>query len=138
MRPGPRLVPALGLLCALALFVPLWTPLAWAVAAGLVLMAAAVAVEALLLRRLGGEGDAPDRVVLSVGETETVTLTVRTRATRSARLTVRQPWPALLDSGSTVRHGLARPGESLRLEMPVRATARGRAPVPPAAVAATH
>jgi uncharacterized protein (DUF58 family) len=37
-----------------------------------------------------------------------------------------------------VRHGLSRPGESLRLDLPVRAIARGRASVPPAAVAATH
>jgi uncharacterized protein (DUF58 family) len=138
VRPGPRLVPALGLLCALALFVPLWTPLAWAVAALLLLLAGAAAVESLLLRRLVVEAEAPGRVVLSVGEAETVTLTVRTRAPRSARLTVRQPWPELLDSGSSVRHGLARPGESLRLDLPVRATARGRAPVAPAAVAATH
>jgi uncharacterized protein (DUF58 family) len=138
MRPGPRLVPALALLCAAALFVPLWTPLAWAVAALLIVLAAAAAVEALLLRRLRVEAEAAARLVLSVGETETVPLTVRTRGARAARLTVRQPWPALVEGGSTVRHGLARPGESLRLEMNVRATARGSAAVEPLAVAATH
>ncbi len=138
MRPGARLVPGLGLLCALALLVPLWPPLAWAVAAGLALLLAAAALEAILLRRLVVEADAPDRIVLSVGQVETVSVTLRTRAPRAVLLTLRQPWPPLLDEASVVRRGLCRPGESLRLELPVRALSRGRSPVPPAAVAATH
>lgn len=138
MRPGPRLVPALAALCALALLVPLWPPLAWIVAAAFALVLMAAAVESLLLRRLAVEAEAPDVIALSLGEVERVTVTLRTRAARVVKLVVRQVWPALVEEQATVRRGLCRPGESLRLEMAVRAVARGRAPVPPAAVAATH
>lgn len=138
MRPGPRLVPALTLLCALALLVPLWPPLAWAAALGLALLAGAATVEGLMLRRLRVEADAPERVVLSVGEAETVAITLHTSGARAARLTLRQTWPPLVEPQSSTQAGLCRPGESLRLELTARAVARGRAPVVPAAVAATH
>lgn len=138
MRPGARLVPALGLLCAAAVLAPLWPPSAWLAAAGLAVLLAAAAAEALLLGPLVVEADAAARVVLSLGEPEQVSLTVRTRAARAAHLTVRQPWPPLLEEGASVRRGVCRPGESLRLDLAVRAVARGRAPVPPAAVAATY
>lgn len=138
MRPGPRLVPALGLLCAAAVLAPLWLPMAWAAAAGLLLVLALCAAEALLLRPMVVDAEAPARLVLSLGEPEPVTLAVRTRSGRAAHLTVRQAWPPLLEEETVVRRGVCRPGESLRIDLTLRAVARGRAAVPPAAVGATH
>lgn len=138
MRPGPRLVPALVLLFALAVLVPVWTPLAFVVAAALLLLLAVTLAEALLLRRVSIEPEAAEVAVLPLGEPEVLSLALRTRSARRVHLTVRQVWPSLVEEPSTVRRGLCRPGESLRLELPVRAVARGRAELEPAAVAATH
>ena len=138
MRPGPRLAPALGVLFALAVLVPVWTPLAFVVAAALMLLLAVTLAEALLLRRVAIEPDAAEVAVLPLGEPEVLSLALRTRSARPLHLTVRQVCPPLVEDPSTVRRGLCRPGESLRLELPVRAVARGRAELEPVAVAATH
>jgi len=137
MRPGPRLVPALWLLCAAALPVALWPPFVWVVMAALAALVAATAAEALLLRRLVVDVEAPARLVLALGEPDRVSLALRSRARRVAQLTLRQAWPPLLEEGEAVRHGRCRAGEVLRVELPVRAVDRGQAAVAPLAVAAT-
>src|SRR5262249_12600642 len=137
LRPGPRLVPALWLLCAAALSVALWPPLVWAVIAGLGALAVLFTLEAVALRRLGVDAEAPERLVLALGEVDQVALLLRVRGPRPARLVLRQVWPSLLEEPEAVRRGRCRPGEALRFELPVRAVERGQAAVAPVAVAAT-
>ena len=130
-------MPALWLLCAAALGVALWPPLVWAVLAAALALLAATLGEALVLRRLVVDVEAPARLVLPLGEPDRTTLVVRVQAPRPVRLVLRQVWPALLEEREAVRHGRCRPGEALRLDLPVRAVERGQAAVLPAAVAAT-
>jgi uncharacterized protein (DUF58 family) len=131
MRPGPLLVRWLALLCAAALLPAVAPVAAYPLALALLVLLGAAAAEAALLRRVRVEVDREDAAVLSLGEPETLSLEVRTSADRPLRVAVRQSWPSLLDAASSTREGLLRPGETLRLEMPVRGIARGRAPLPP-------
>jgi len=117
--------------------VPLAPALYWApLAAALVLLGLAVA-EATTLQRVRLEVETRSSHVLSLGAPETVVLHVRTSSPRPLRLALRQVWPALLSEASSERAGLARPGETLRFELPVRAAARGRARLEPPALGLT-
>jgi uncharacterized protein (DUF58 family) len=136
MRPGPQLVRILGLLCVSALLVPLLPGAIFVLVAALATLAAAVLIEAALLRQVTIAVDAPPAVVLSLGEEEALALAVRTSASRPLHITLRQVWPRLVEPAATVKHGVCRPGEILRLELPVRGIARGREALGPPYVAA--
>jgi uncharacterized protein (DUF58 family) len=136
-RPGPLLVRAVAGLCLPALAIPALPALAWALLAALAALVAAAALEA---RRLLGARVAVDRpasAALSLGEEETLGFLVRTDAPRPARVALRQTWPDLVEPASSARNGICRPGEILRLELPVRGVRRGRAEVAPPHVAVT-
>jgi uncharacterized protein (DUF58 family) len=127
----------MALVAVAGLLVVALPALFWVVlAAGLVVLGAAV-VEAAALRRVRFTVERRASHALSLGEDDTVTLTVGSDARRPLRLVLRQPWPRLLATASATRSGLARPGEVLRFELPVRGVRRGRARVPPAFLAAT-
>jgi uncharacterized protein (DUF58 family) len=79
----------------------------------------------------------PGRLVLPLGVDETVAFALRTDASRPVFVELRQAWPNLLAFGSVTRRGVCRPGEVLRLDLPVRGIARGREPLAPPTVAAT-
>jgi uncharacterized protein (DUF58 family) len=137
MRPGSRLVRAVAWTAGAGALVPLLPALYWApLAAALALLLLALA-EAASLRRVRLEVEARPSHVLSLGEPETVVVDVRTSAARPLRVALRQVWPALLAEPSSERRGLVRPGETLRFELPVQGTARGRAALEPPAVALT-
>ena len=68
------------------------------------------------LRRLQVFAETDATHVLSLGEAETVTLSVRTSAPRPVRLLLRQVWPSLIDETASERAGLVRPGELLRFD----------------------
>lgn len=131
IRPGPRLVRALGAVALAALLVPLVPALAWEVvwvlAAALAVLLAIAGREALALRRLRVQARWPEAVVLPLDEDEEIPLEISTRAARPVRLTVRQTWPDLLLQTAAERHEVCRPGEVLSLSLPVRAIARGSA-----------
>jgi hypothetical protein len=105
MRPGPRLAPALGVLFALAVLVPVWTPLAFVVAAALLLLLAVTLAEALLLRRVAIEPDAAEVAVLPLGEPEVLSFALRTRSARPLHLTVRQVRPTRNSPGRSSTDG---------------------------------
>jgi uncharacterized protein (DUF58 family) len=137
MRPGRRLVGLLAAVCAAALFVPLRPELVWLWLFVLMAALGAATLEAVRLRGMVLTLDRAGRLVLPLGQDETVSLAVRTDARRPVLLELRQTWPSLLAGGSVTRHGLCRPGEVLQFDLPVRGIARGKEPLAPPTVAAT-
>ncbi|MBV8199977.1 MAG: DUF58 domain-containing protein [Acidobacteria bacterium] len=139
VRPGPRLVHAVLALCAAALLAPLLPELAPLLGLGLAAALLAAGVEARRLARLEFRVERSPTVVLSLGAVESVAFGVAAGgpSTRAVRLRVRQVWPELLDRPAGHAAGLCRPGELLRLELPVRAVARGSARLAPPWVAAS-
>jgi uncharacterized protein (DUF58 family) len=138
-RPGPRLLRALLVLCGAALLVPLLPELLPLLLLGLAAALCAGGAEAWRLARLALRVERSPSLVLSLGA-ETVVgfaLTASGGGSAAVRLRVRQVWPRLLDRPAGRAEGLCRPGELLRVELPVRAVARGRAPLAPPWVAAS-
>lgn len=137
MRPGPLLIRAAGAIAIVALLVPVATWIVWIVTAAAAALAFAAAAEALSLRRVTIVVERANALALPLGEEDTATIRVATTASRTLRLTIRQRWPALIAPPSTIKEALCRPGESVQLDMNVRAVSRGTAEVDPAFVAFT-
>ncbi len=137
MRPGPLLPPLLGTLALLAVAAPFAPGVAWLVLAGTVALASAAVAEALWLARLSVSADRPARFALSLGQTDAIDLSLHTRSTRTVHLLLRQRWPSLIETPSTTRRAACRAGEVVRLSLPVRPVARGRASIDPPWVAAS-
>lgn len=137
MRPGPLLIRAAGAIAIVALLVPVATWMVWVVTAAVAALAVAAAAEALSLRRVVIVVERANTVALPLGEEDKTTIRVATTASRPLRLTIRQRWPALIAPPSTIKEALCRPGESVQLDMNVRAVSRGTAEVDPAFVAFT-
>ena len=137
MRPGPLAPRLLLALALLGLAVPAAPALAWALAAGLAALLAAAGVEAARLSRLVLVAERPGSVALSLGQPESLELALRTSSPATVHLLVRQAWPRLVEAASTTRRAAGRAGEVVRLALPVRPVARGRAELPPPWVAAT-
>ena len=138
MRPGPLLIRLTGGIAIFALLVPLAPWLAWGVAAAMAFVAAAAAWEALSLRRVALVVERPPKIALALGESDAASLRIGTTSSRALRLTVRQTWPDLVAPRSTSRDALCRPGESVSLDLDLRAIARGAATVERAWVALTR
>lgn len=138
VRPGTFLVRAVALLAAAGLVVALAPAALPGYLVLLGILTAAVVAEAVALRRADIVVETAESQVLSLGEDEVVTLELRTTATRPLRVVVRQVWPRLLEELATERHGLVRPGEILRLDLPVRGVRRGQAPLDPPGVSITY
>jgi len=137
MRPGP-LVPRLLLaLALLGLAVPAAPAVAWVLAAGLAALLAAAGMEAARLSRLAVVAERPPSVALSLGEPESLELSLRTSSPATVHLLVRQAWPRVVEAASTTRRAACRAGETVRLALPLRPVARGRAELAPPWVAAT-
>jgi uncharacterized protein (DUF58 family) len=137
MRPGPLAPRLLLALALLGLAVPAAPAVAWVLAAGLAFVLGAAGVEAGRLWRLEVVAERRPSVALSLGEAESLELSLRTSSPRAVHLLVRQAWPRLLDAASTTRRAACRAGETVRLALPVRPVARGRADLAPPWVAAT-
>lgn len=130
-RPGPRCVQWLWGLALLGLLVPLAPWLApWLGLAAMSLLAV-FGAEGWWLRRIRLSGERAETAVLSLDETEELSLRLASSAQRTLRLEVRQLWPSLLSPVSSTQHGLCRPGEVLALRFAVRAVARGRRQLAP-------
>ena len=138
IRPGTLALRCLGWLAAAALLVPWVSWLAPLLGILGVLLVAAFSAEAWWLRRLELKAERPASSVLSLDESEELSLQLTSNAHRPLRLEVRQLWPPLLAPVSTTQHGVCRPGEVLRLRLPVRAVARGRRVLASPWAAATH
>ncbi len=132
MRPGPLLVPALTLLCLASVAVPIWPPLAWGLAAGLVALVGAALVEAGLLAMVRVQVDRRAHAALALDEPEQVTLGLRTTSRSPIRVVVRQRWPKILSQTSSVVSGTCPPGQVLDVAFDVRGVARGAEELEPA------
>jgi uncharacterized protein (DUF58 family) len=139
IRPGRRLIRALSGLALAALllpFVPWLLPVFWAgLGLGFLLVLILAAREAVLLGRAFPQVERAERVVLSLGEEERISLALTSGFIRPLALTLRQLWPELLDRPASAGAGLLRPGEVLAFELPVRAVRRGSALLAPPWVA---
>jgi uncharacterized protein (DUF58 family) len=135
MRPASLLVRAMAWTAVSGLVVPLIPAALWGLLAILAILLGAALLEALLLQRVEVFVDAESRHVLSLGQDDSVTLAVRTSATRGVRFVLRQVWPPLIEAPAAERRGVVGPGEVLRLELPVRGVRRGRASLEPPGVA---
>jgi uncharacterized protein (DUF58 family) len=136
MRPGPQLVRILGLLCLAALLVPLVPGFVFVLAAALAAVLASALAEAWLLRRVAITVDVPASLVVPLGDQELLPVALRTNSARPIHLTLRQVWPDVVEPAAATRRGVCRPGELLRLELPVRGIARGKRPLSTPSVAA--
>jgi uncharacterized protein (DUF58 family) len=137
MRPGPLAPRLLLALALLGLAVPAAPAVVWALAAGLGALLVAAAVEAARLSRLELVAERPGSVALALGQGESLELSLRTSSPATVHLLVRQAWPRLVEAASTTRSAACRAGEVVRLVLPVRPVARGRAELAPPWVAAT-
>lgn len=129
MRPGALLLRGALALVGLSLLVPLYTPLVFALLAGLLVLLGAALQEALQLNRIAFRVERADVQALALGEPAALTLLLRSNAARPLHVTLRQRWPALVEPLSSRGEGVLRPGESLALQFPVRGVSRGRAPL---------
>ncbi len=137
-RPGPLALRYLAWLAGLALLVPWVSWLAPLLGLLATLLLAAFLAEAWWLRRVELGAERPASSVLSLDESDELSLQLTSNAHRPLHLEVRQLWPSLLAPVSTTQHGVCRPGEVLRLSLPVRAVARGRQPLVAPWAAASH
>jgi uncharacterized protein (DUF58 family) len=137
MRPGALLVRATAWTAVAGLLVPFLPAAVWGLLAALGLLAAAAFAEGIALGRVRVFVETDATHVLSLGEGETVTLAVRTSASRPVRLVLRQVWPTLIDETASERTGLVRPGEVLRLDLAVRGGRRGRSALEPPGLTVT-
>jgi uncharacterized protein (DUF58 family) len=134
VRPGERLVRAVAWTAGAGAFVPLLPGAYWVPLLAALVWLGLAAAEAVLLRRVRVEAQTRASHVLCLGEQQAVAVEVRTSSARPLRVTLRQVWPALLTEAAAERQGHIRPGETLRFELPVRATTRGRAQLEPPAL----
>lgn len=137
MRPGPLLHRLFLIIAASALLIPIAVWMEWIVVGEVVIVIGAAAAEILVLGNVRLEVDRPKSIALALDEIETTSVDLRTNAVRPLRVIARQRWPEIVTSGANTIEGVCRPGEVLRIDMPLRAIARGSAPVEKLAVSMT-
>jgi uncharacterized protein (DUF58 family) len=122
----------------MATLAPLWAPLPWICAGGCAAVLLLAALEGAQLFRVRLRAGRPPQIALSLGEEEQVPLSLSHSAPYSLRVKARCRWPEVLGGGSGVASGACAAGQSLQLSLGVRGAARGRQPLPLAAVAITR
>jgi uncharacterized protein (DUF58 family) len=137
MRPGPLLPRLIVITAALAALIPVALWVEWVVVGAFALVVVAAGTEAVALRRIAVAAERPAKIALALDEVETTAVDLSSNAARPLRLIVRQRWPELVAQRSIVANALCRPGEVVRIDMSVRAIARGSAVVERVAVAMT-
>lgn len=137
LRPGKHVVRILAMLAAFALLVTIFVPLVWAVVAALGVLVVLAVAEGVALMRVVFTGERPAKIALALDEVEAVPLEVRSTARRPLRMIIRQTWPETIDGQASERTAVCNPGEVVKIEMPVRAIARGSTPIEPPWIAAT-
>jgi uncharacterized protein (DUF58 family) len=125
------------ILAVLALLVPVAVWIAPVLAAAFVVLLAAGAVEAAILRRTVVTLDRQPRIALPLDEADVAAIRITTTATRPLRMLVRQRWPAIVTPRSQSVHAICRPREVLRVDLALRGIARGMNTVEPAYAALT-
>lgn len=137
MRPGPLLHRLLMIVAASALLIPVAVWMEWVVLGEFVIVLGMATAEVIVLRGVRLDVDRPDKIALALDELETTTIDLQSNAVRPLRLIARQRWPELVADRATIVDGICRPGEVLRVDMPLRAIARGSAEVERLAVSMT-
>src|ERR1043166_7517769 len=137
MRPGPRLPRLIVITAALAALIPVALWVEWVVVGAFALVVVAAGTAAAALRSIAVAAERPAKIALALDEVETTAVDVSSNAARPLKLIVRQRWPELVAQRSIVKNALCRPGEVVRVDMTVRAIARGSATIERVAVAMT-
>jgi len=137
VRPGPLLHRLLLLVAATALLIPVAVWMEWVVLGEFAIVVVAAAAEVVVLQGVRLEVDRPRAIALALDELETTNVDLRSDAARPLRVIARQRWPEIVTSGASTIEGVCRPGEVLRIDMPLRAIARGMARVERLAVSMT-
>jgi uncharacterized protein (DUF58 family) len=137
MRPGPFLVRLAVILAASAILIAVVPLFVWVVTAFALALAILTLIEAVVLRRTDIRVERQPKLAIPLDEREEVFVRITTSAGRSLQLTVRQPWPEIVEPRSTVADAVCRAGEVLEIPFTIRGIARGTAEVEPLYVAAT-
>ena len=137
MRPAPLLIRLAALLAAASLLVAVVPEVVWAIAGAAGLLLLAVAVEALVLRRVVFRVERQPKLAVPLDERESVTVRITTSARRPLRLMIRQRWPELVEPRSSAVQAIIRAGEVLAVDLHPRGITRGTATVEPLHLAAT-
>lgn len=138
MRPGRLTLRIVGAIALLSLSIPFVPSMIWVVAAGLLVLGAAAAMEAVWLRSVRFTLDRQQALALYLDEVETVPMRLITTASNELTIWFRQVWPDLLDAVTFESTASIRPGEQMVVEPTVRGIARGRAVLPPAALSVSR
>jgi uncharacterized protein (DUF58 family) len=128
----------LGGATAVAAGAAFFAPLALVAAGAVLAIAAAAAAEALWLRRVRFTVTRAEAAVVSLGEEESLPVTVAHDAQAELAVELRTRWPEELGGGSSTARGVCARGERLALEHAVTGAARGAAEVPPPHVSLTR
>ncbi len=137
LRPGRHFVRVTVLLAAFALLITAFVAVVWAVVVALAVLVALAAAESWALMRVRFTGGRPLKIALALDEIEAIPLEIRTTASRPLRMIIRQTWPDTIEGRASERTAICRPGEVVKVEMPVRAIARGSSAIERPWVAAT-
>ena len=137
IRPGRRMPAVLGAIALGAFGSVAFPEIAWSLPVLLGAVLVLAAAEWTLLRRVGMALERPDAVALMLDESETVRMQLSASGEHAIDVVVRQPWPRLVDRGSSTARGRCLPGRPLELEVSARAVERGEADLEPPHVAAS-
>jgi uncharacterized protein (DUF58 family) len=137
LRPGRHFVRAIVLLAAFALLITAFVAMVWAVLLALFVLVGLAAAESWALLRVRFVGGRPEKIALALDEIEAIPFEIRTTASRPLQLIIRQTWPETIEGRASERTAVCRPGEVVKVEMPVRAIARGTSPIEQPWIAAT-
>jgi uncharacterized protein (DUF58 family) len=137
-RAGPLLAPLLGAAAAVGAGAAFFAPLALVAVGAALAIACAAAAEALWLRRVQLTVTRAEAAVISLGEEDSLPVTVAHDAQAELAVKLRTRWPEELGGGSSTAHGVCGPGERLALEHAVAGAARGAAEVPPPHISLTR
>lgn len=138
MRPGRLFIESVTLLCIVALLIPVLPWLANVLGAIFVVLCTATALEALSLRRVTLTNARPQRIALSLDESEAIPFALTSNSRRPLQLVVRQVWPSIVEGEPETRSGVLRPGEVLQYDCAVRGVARGAVSLESPSVAMTR
>ena len=131
MTPGPVAVRALALLGVGAIAVAVLPQLLPLLVIAVALLLAAAVVEATQLRAVQVNVQRPEKVALSLDETESYRIRVTTSADFPVEMEIHQRWPDVVEQRSSMKTAVCRPGEVVEFDFPLHAVERGVAEVEP-------
>jgi len=108
-----------------------WTGVPLFLTAGVVALALLTGAEAWQLRRVRVQVERPETVALSLGESESVPISIGHGSPAAMHFVLRSPWPRVLGGGAGWLEGTCPAGTMLSLSLEVRGVTRGSEALPP-------